>query len=187
MEAATHFQEDQQHYHSSEQKRLETFIAAEGEQFKLYMERCRAQAASAERQLQDRWKEKDRQLWERIEASIKEEEAKLREIQEAEAKQREAEEKERKLREEEAAREAEAARIAKEEADRQTEEKRRHDEADRLKREQEEKERVEREKEVKERRSRDEGASALRSSTGLLDCMDLWETGLKGLKVCFVP
>ena len=182
-EATDHLHENQLQLHLEEQKKLDSIRTNEGEQFRVVMERCRTNTTLAERQLQERWKERDRQLWERVEASIKEEEIKLNAAREAERRRREAEEEERRRREERAKEEAEEAQRAKEEAERANEERRKQEVAEKLKKEMEEIDRIERENEAKERKAREVGASALRESSGLLDCGDRWKSGIRILKV----
>lgn len=133
--------------------------------------------------LLDRWKERDRKLWERVESAIKVEEDQLRARLEAERRAREEEERKRRA-EEERRRADEERRQAEEERKRQAEEDaRRKEEEARKKKELEEK--VAREREEAERKKREEqqGEGHVRAQAGIPTSEELWLAGMRNLRV----
>lgn len=122
-----------------------------------------------EDQLRAQWKERDKQLWQRIDAVIKVEEERLRAKQEAERKKREEEERIK--------REAE-------EKKRQEAEKKRKEEEERRK--QQEKEEEEKRKQLeaeREREERDRAEEKERKALGFTTAFEDWKRARETLKV----
>ncbi len=128
------------------------------------------QKQKEEEQLRAQWKERDRQLWSRIDAVIKVEEERLRAKQEAERRKREVEER---------------IRCEAEEKKRQEEEKKQKEEEERRK--QKEKEEEEKRKQVEAERARAEHERAEeqeRKALGVTTALEDWKRARETLKVC---
>ncbi|KAL5532421.1 GLE1 [Sanghuangporus sanghuang] len=167
--------EGQRKFHSAQQQQHDANREKELETLHRFMETHRKNSLAAESQLRERWKERDKKLWERIEASIREEEEKLRMAQEAQRKARE--EAERKRREQEEKRRKE------EENKRKAEEERRQKELeDLLQKELEVAAEREKEERARKEKTQDTGLVELRERTGMFDCGDMWKIGLRCLK-----
>ncbi|KAK7454072.1 Nuclear pore complex nucleoporin component [Stygiomarasmius scandens] len=128
------------------------------------LEKLRLSQQEGERVLREKWQQREKMLWDRIEKGIKLDEDRVRAKEEEARRMREEEERRRK--------EAEEKRLAEEKKKREEEEKKRKEEEEERKRVQEEKEA--REREVREKTERLQAESKARKEAGLTTAEDDW-------------
>lgn len=177
------FRESQAQQRAAEQARFNESRVKESEYLKRSLEARRSAEQNVEAKFRERWKERNKLLWNRIESAIGEEEAKWREQQAREQKARDEEMRRRKEEEDKRKREEETRRKQAEEAKRKEAEVKMKLEEAKKKREAEEAEARAREQKAQQERVKDEGVMRLRELTGMYDSEGMWYVGLRNLNV----
>ncbi|KAF9044255.1 GLE1-like protein-domain-containing protein [Panaeolus papilionaceus] len=161
----TNKSDEQEKLRLQEQQRLAAIQSHQNAEIQNKLAQFKQQQLQVENELRSKWQVRERELWNKVEASIRQEEEKLAKKLEAERQAREAEEKKRK--------EEEMKRRLIEEKRLQEETARKREEEER-KREEEEKERQEKELEEKMKKLEEERERRLGEEQGLRDKLQFY-------------
>ncbi|KAI0929417.1 hypothetical protein AcW1_009921 [Taiwanofungus camphoratus] len=171
----TQCRKDKRKAHADESKRRALVYEKQVEEVQSQLATLDLQRKAEELELKERWKERNQQLWKRINGVIKSEEDKLRVKLEAERKKKEEEERKR--------REEEERRRQEEERKRNEEEKRRQEEEGRRRqKEREEQEKLQQLEAEKQRAEQEQAEEQQRKALGFTTAMEDWKRARDTLK-----
>ncbi|THU83116.1 hypothetical protein K435DRAFT_766084 [Dendrothele bispora CBS 962.96] len=167
----TQFRQSQTLREAQESKNREELHEQQRHEVNSMLEKLRLNQQEAERVLREKWQQREKMLWDRIEKGIKLDEDKVKAKVEEERRIREEEERKRK--------EAEEKRLAEEKKKKEEEERKRREEEEERKRIQEEKET--REREAREKAERLQAEAKNRKEAGLTTADEDWVEVRKNL------